>query len=114
MGMVDDIKKAMKQEFDKWATTTCVDALRSSIAASCDQHTGTLIGSAGSQPINDKLYHVGVTAPYGKYVDEGRGEVVPSYPPNALYNKEYGFGPVAHAGPAKPRRFIAGAVARLG
>ena len=112
----ETLEKEILRQFDEWATTRCPKELEKAIHDRCEHPTGKLESTVESQKINKYLYHVGVTAEYGGWVNDGRGEVRPhgKYP---LHWVDRGSGKHVfsyRSGPSKPRNFIAVAVANVG
>ena len=112
----ETFEKEILRQFDEWATTKCPKALEDAITDRCEHPTGALASTVKAEKVSKTLYHVGVTAKYGGWVNDGRGEVRPhgKYP---LHWEDRGSGKDIYAyrsGPSKPRNFIAAAVANVG
>lgn len=107
MGLAEDMKAEMQRQFEEYVATTCVNALRQTVSAHI--HTGAMYDSIGYSRVSENAFDVGVTVPYAKYVDQGRGPVRPKKA-KALWNARDDWGPYGYAGPVYPRRFIAKAV----
>lgn len=107
--IADRMEKEILKEFRKWVMHDCKDTLR----YMCPVQTGKLRDSVKASQVGPSQYIVGVTAKYGKWVDEGRGPVRPKKA-KALYSKERHFGPTSYAGPSEPVHFIRDTVAYLG
>ena len=110
-----------RQEFEKFATVTCVETMRDAIKDTKKHHnsSGNLERSVTATKLDDKSYFVGTDLYYAKAVDEGRGEVRPTRR-KALWGSAHGNDfwhdvghPIMYAGPTEGNHFLDETLRRL-
>ena len=107
MYSAEDLKKAMELAFQNWVYDECVPTLKSCTP----RDTGALQASIHAEKISNKEYWVGTHMYYGKFVENGRGPVVPVIK-QALYWPELSH-PVKRAKSAPAQHVVEQAIAKL-
>lgn len=108
--LIAEAEQILGVEFDDYVETMVVPTLKACTPAK----SGALRNSIHSEKKSDKMYWVGTTMFYGKYVQSGRGPVNPVVKKALYWPDILGGHPVPHAGPAKAQHVVEKAIAQLG
>lgn len=74
---IDDVDRVIQEEFERFATQTCVNTLKNCAAAQIKDNTNGLTGSISAERRSDTEYWVGTHCGYGAVVNNGRKAVKP-------------------------------------